>query len=197
MVVGLNTVLAPDVREVVEQRTEVDPGSSGFENFVDKLDEAEDVVGAVDEEAGDDTVLTGDVLGSRVNVKEVSSSHRELGVFREISWILIRKRDNSQLIFAGSVVGELMDVWMDLVAVDRLALVEEKVTGKQHVQTELIALTLVPSAGNLPGQPPQSSSWHQHLDVLLVVRIQRLETVKKGTITLGSLFCSDAGPISN
>ena len=101
------------------------------------------------------------------------------------------------MIFAGSVVGELVDVRMDGVAVDCLALVQEEVAGEQHVQAELRALTLVAPVGNLPGQSAQTCSWHQDLDVLLVVRIQRLQTVKKGTITLRSLLCSHTGPVSN
>ena len=67
---------------MVEERTQVDPGSTLLQHLVDDLDELEDVVGAVNEEAGDDTVLTGDILGTRVHVQEVSSSHGELGIFR-------------------------------------------------------------------------------------------------------------------
>ena len=64
---------------MIEQRSEVDPDSAILEDPVNCLDKLEDVVGAVDEEAGDHAVLAGDILRSRVDINKAtcaSGGHR-------------------------------------------------------------------------------------------------------------------------
>jgi len=65
---------------VVEQWTQVDPSASLLQHLVDGLDELDNVVSTVDEEACDDTVLAGDILWTGVHIKEVTSCHGELGI---------------------------------------------------------------------------------------------------------------------
>ena len=45
------------VCKMIEQRSKIDPFAAGLEDLVDELDKVQDVVGAVDEETGDDAVL--------------------------------------------------------------------------------------------------------------------------------------------
>lgn len=45
-----------DVSKVVQQGAQVDPGATRLEDLVNQLDEVQDVVGTVDEEAGDDNL---------------------------------------------------------------------------------------------------------------------------------------------
>ena len=47
---------------MVEERAEVEPGAALLEDPVDGLDKLNDVVSTVYEEAGDDTVVAGDIL---------------------------------------------------------------------------------------------------------------------------------------
>ena len=60
---------------MVQERAEVEPGTALLENPVDGLDKLDDVVSTVDEEACDDTVMTGDIIRGGVNFQKISSSH--------------------------------------------------------------------------------------------------------------------------
>ena len=127
-------LLALDIGEVIEKGPEVDPDSSILQNPVNDLDKLEDVVGAVDEEASDYGVLTGDLLRGGVHVNKYTGGHRELGVLGERGGVHIWEGDLPQLVPARLVVTELVDVGMDRVAVHRDGLILEEVAGKQHVQ---------------------------------------------------------------
>ena len=114
----LDAVFTPLVREVVEQRTKVDPGTPFLQYAVDHLDELNDVVSAVDEEGGDNGVLARQVLGLAVHLNKVAGSHREPGILWKLAGVDIREVDCYKLIAALNVVAVIVKVRVDLETVN-------------------------------------------------------------------------------
>ena len=112
---------------------------------MDELDELDDVVRAVDEEAGDDAVEVIVVLVGAVHFKKVPGGHREIGRLGQVARVHVRKRGRFDDVIEAEVVGELVDPRVEGEAVGGLALVEHEVGGEQHEQAELVALTFVTS----------------------------------------------------
>ena len=185
---------------MVEEGPEVDPDPALLQHLMDDLDKFDDVVSAVYEEAGDHTVLAADVFWSGIYVEEVSSRHAELGVMGQSAGISVRETDLPQLIGALHVVAELVDVRLHLEPIHHWALVEDEVAGKQHVETELIALALEPSSGHLPGQPAQPRPRDEDLDGLPVAvlprRVVRLELLQQRRVALRPLLGPGTGPVT-
>ena len=159
---GLNAVFPALVGEVVEQGAKVDPDTALLQHSVDHLDELQDVVGAVDEEAGDHRILSKKVLGLRVYLDKIASGHRELGILRKLARVNIGEVDGSQLVLALDIVAVVVQIGVDFEAINGRGFVEDKVAGEEHKQTELIALAFKSLCSDLEGKSTEASAGNKH-----------------------------------
>ena len=185
----LNAVLPALVGEVVEQGAKVDPDTALLQHCVDHLDELQDVVGAVDEEAGDHRVLSKKVLGLRVYLDKIASGHRKLGILRKLAWVNVGEVDGSQLVLALDIVAVVVQIGVDFEAINSRGFVEDKVAGEEHKQTELIALAFKTLCSDFKGKSAKPGSRHQHLlsTPAATVRVEGCQGLKgtKSNILLG------------
>ena len=148
---------------MVEQGTKVYPDTPFLQHAVDHLDKLNDVVSAVDEEGGDDGILTGQVVGLAVDVNKVAGSHGEPGVLRKLAGVNIWEVDCYQLVTALNMVAIIVEVRVDFETVNSGGLVEDKITGEQHEQAELVALAFKTLSSDFKGKSAKPRSRHQHL----------------------------------
>ena len=147
---------------MVEQGTKVYPDTPFLQHAVDHLDKLNDVVSAVDEEGGDDGILTGQVVGLAVDVNKVAGSHGEPGTWK-LAGVNIWEVDCQELVTALYVVAVIVEVRVDFETVNSRGLVEDKITGEQHEQAELVALAFKTLSSDFKGKSAKPRSRHQHL----------------------------------
>ena len=63
VVARLDAELVGQIGKVIQKGAQIDPFSTGLEDLVNELDKLQNVVGAVDEKAGDNAVVRVGVLG--------------------------------------------------------------------------------------------------------------------------------------
>ena len=157
---------------MVEEGSKVDPFAPILEHTMDELNELDNVVGAVNEETSDHAVLSSVETFFSVDFQKVTRNHGEVGVVGHFRSVNVRKSDRSGLVLVGQVVCILVNPRVDGATIFLLALVQDIVGGYEHVQAELISLTLIAFGRDFVGKPGKTSTGDQDFRIASLSSVQ-------------------------
>mmetsp|Transcript_66828 Transcript_66828/g.178255 ORF Transcript_66828/g.178255 Transcript_66828/m.178255 type:complete len:235 (-) Transcript_66828:100-804(-) len=148
---------------MIEQRPHIRKQPTSAQHLSDGADVQHDVLGGVDEEAGQHRIPGPAVLGAAVDLNELTSGHGQVGVRRHtVGRENIRNSDGSQLVQPASASVPTRDIRVDLMLQSSFTSIENDVRPQKHVDRKLVALGRVTTRRHFERQSAEATARTEH-----------------------------------